>query len=45
MYTSCHGATIIMTNCTTVSQIYVALHATMLSDITTAQTDVTIVAP
>ncbi len=40
MYTSCHGATIVTTNCTIVHK-NVALHATIVSDVTIAQTDVT----
>ncbi len=43
MYASCHGATIVMTNCSIVS-INVALHATMVSDVTIAQTNITIAA-
>ncbi len=39
MYTSCRGATIVMTQCTIVLQKNVALHATM------TQTDLTIAAP
>ncbi len=45
MYASCHGATIVMTNHTNCFTNNVALHATMVSDITIAQTDVTIAAP
>ncbi len=45
MYTSCHGANIVMTNCTIVSQKNVAVHATMVSDVTIAHTNITIAAP
>ncbi len=41
MYTSCDGATIVMT---IVSQ-NLALNATMVSDVTMAQTDITTTAP
>ncbi len=44
IYTSCHGATIVMANCTIVSPKCTILHATMVSDITMPQTDITIAA-
>ncbi len=44
MYTSYHDATTVMTNCTLFHK-NVALHATMVPDVTIVQTDITIAAP